>query len=88
MTNPEVDHGMIMDENAFLSLQSPYLNFGWDGNPSIQDYVNRITPEIADEMEFHLGINEHQSQYHINISLHPNLQALQDLTPSRHSDTE
>ena len=88
MANPEVDHGMIMDANAFLSLQSPYLDFGWDGNPSVQDYVNRIAPEVADEIEFRLGINGRQDLYNIDVPLHPNFQALQDFIPSRHTITE
>jgi len=62
MADPEVDHGMIMDEDSFLNLNSPYLDFGWDGNSSVNDYINRIAPEIADEIEFRLGINERQNQ--------------------------
>ena len=72
MANPEIDHGMIIDEDSFLNLDSPYLDFGWDGNPSVNDCINRIAPEIADEMEFRLGINERQNQYHIDIPMHPN----------------
>ena len=88
MADPEVDHGMIMDENSFLSLQSPYFDFGWEGNPSVQDYINRIAPEIADEMEFRLGINERQNQYHIDVPLHPNVQTLRDFIPTRHTEAE
>ena len=86
MANPELDHGMIMDADNFLSLHSPYLDFGWDGNPSVQDYINRIAPELAEEMEFRLGINERQDQYHIDIHLHPNMQILQDLAAPRQSE--
>jgi hypothetical protein len=86
MANPEVDHGMILDEDNFLSLNSPYLDFGWDGNPSVQDYVNRIAPEIADEMEFRLGISERQDRYHVNVGLHSNMQILQDMAAPLQSE--
>ena len=79
---------MILDDNNFLSLQSPYLDFGWDGNYSIQDYVNRIAPEIAEEMEFRLGVSERQDRYHIDIPLHPNMQILEDLAPTRQTAEE
>jgi hypothetical protein len=88
MADPEIDHGMILDDNNFLSLQSPYLDFGWDGNYSIQDYVNRIAPEIAEEMEFRLGVSERQDRYHIDIPLHPNMQILEDLAPTRQTAEE
>jgi len=88
MANPEFDYGMILDEDSFLSLNSPYFDFGWDGNPSVQDYINRIAPEVADETEFRLGINERQSRYHIDIPLHQNFQALEEFIPSRHTITE
>jgi hypothetical protein len=88
MADPEADHGMILDDNSFLSLQSPYLDFGWDGNSSVQDYINRVAPEIADEMEFRLGINERQDRYHSDIPLHPNLQTLVDLAPPRQTAEE
>ena len=86
MANPELDHGMILDADNFLSLHSPYLDFGWDENPSVQDYINRIAPELAEEMEFRLGINERQDQYYIDIPLHPNMQILQDLAAPRQSE--
>jgi hypothetical protein len=86
MANPDFDHGMILDEENFLSLNSPYLDFGWDGNPSVQDYINRIAPEIADEMEFSLGISERQERYHVNIDLHPNMQILQDMAAPRQTE--
>jgi hypothetical protein len=86
MANPELDHIMILDADNFLSLHSPYLDFGWDGNPYVQDYINRIAPELAEEMEFRLGINERQDQYHIDIPLHPNMQILQDLAAPRQSE--
>ena len=88
MADPEIDHGMILDNDFFLSLQSPYLDYGWDGNFSVQDYLNRIAPEIADEMEYRLGVNEHQDRYHIDIPLHPNLQTLVDLATPRQTDEE
>ena len=88
MADPATDHGMILDNNFFLSLQSPYLDFGWDVNNSIQDYINRITPEVASEMEFHFGINEDQARYHEEIPLHPNMQILVDLAPQRQTDEE
>ena len=86
MANPNIDHGMIMDTENFSSLNSPYLDFGWDGNPSVQDYINRIAPEVAEEMEFRLGISERQRQYHINIRLHPNMQILQDMAAPSQSE--
>ena len=86
MANPAINHGMIMDTENFSSLNSPYLDFGWDGNPSVQDYINRIAPEVAEEMEFRLGISERQRQYHINIRLHPNMQILQDMAAPSQSE--
>src|ERR1700734_2897178 len=86
MANPDFDHGMILDDENFLSLNSPYLDFGWDGNPSVQDYINRIAPEIADEMEFRLGISERQERYHVNVGLHPNMQMLQDMAAPRQTE--
>jgi hypothetical protein len=86
MANPDFDHGMILDDDNFLSLNSPYLDFGWDGNPSVQDYINRIAPEIADEMEFRLGISERQERYHVNVGLHPNMQILQDMAAPRQTE--
>ena len=88
MADLETDHGMILDDNSFLSLQSPYLDFGWDGNYSVQDYINKIAPEIADAMEFRLGINERQDRYHVDIPLHLNLQILVDLAPPRQTAEE
>jgi hypothetical protein len=84
----EDNYGMFINDNEVQYLQAPYLDFGWDGNPSMQDYINRITPEVADEMEFQLGINGNQEIYHIDVPLHPNYQALQEFVPSRDNITD
>lgn len=54
MADPDVDDGLIKDDDGFLSIESPYLNFGFSPEKTLQTYVNRIAPMIAGEMEYRL----------------------------------
>lgn len=88
MADPEAEHGFFWDDDWLLSYGSPFFDYGWDENDTPQNYLNRVAPDIADDVEFRLGINERQERFHIDIPLHPNFQALIDLAPPRLTDEE
>ena len=54
---PDIDHGLWDDENGFLKYNLPFLEFGFDEEESVNEYVNRIMQLIATDTEFRLGIH-------------------------------
>lgn len=76
---PKIDPGFLEDEDNFLNYDSPFLDFGFIENESMQYYFNRITHTVADDVEYRLGINEWQARFHPETQVHPNLVILQNL---------
>ena len=89
MADPELDHDLVEDDRGVVSIESPFLNFQFNLEETIEEYVNRITPVIATDVELHLGIHELQDRLHIEIPVHPNLQAFELVAPpSQEKDIE
>ena len=72
LADPEIDDGVIEDEDGFLSLASPEFQFN-DGE-TIADYSNQIAPTIAEGTKFHLGIHDWKDGFHPKTLVHINLQ--------------
>ena len=78
-----LEEGNNLEEVGRLDFVSPFYDFGWDRKFSVQDYVNRVAPHMAEMLAFGLGIHVDQRDFHIHVPLHPSYQFLQDLAPPR-----
>ena len=53
MTDSNVDHGIVEDNQGFLNIESLFLDFQFNPEKTVE-YVNRITFLVAENVEFRL----------------------------------
>ncbi|PKU72017.1 hypothetical protein MA16_Dca007381 [Dendrobium catenatum] len=52
MTDPEVDHGFILDAHGGIHIvRSPFFDFGFGFDDTVEDYLNRILPHLVDILD-------------------------------------
>ena len=55
MANPEEEHGLFGDEDDFLNLDSSFYSFGFGGETDVDEYLDRIAPTIAVDLQRRLS---------------------------------
>ena len=60
MTDPNVDHSIVGDNQGFLSLESLFLDFQFNLEETVKECVNRIVFLVAKDVKLHLGIHDLQ----------------------------
>ena len=84
MTDPDLDHRLLDDENYFLYYNSPFFEFGFDERETMNEYVNRIMQPIATDTEFCLGIYNWQHRLYPHVPMLKNFVGLQNLALPSH----
>ena len=85
MVDPDINHGL--DENDFLDYNSPFLEFGFDEEESVNEYVNRIMQPIATDTKFRLGIHNWQHRLYPHVPMHENFVGLQNFALPSHTES-
>ena len=83
MADPDVDQRFAEDDQGFLSIDFPFLNFHFNPEDTIEEYVNRIMFVVAEDVELCLGVHKLQDRLHPKAHVNANLQALQHTTTIR-----
>ena len=71
MVDPNVEYGIVEDNQGFLSLESPFLDFQFNPEDTAEQYVNWIMFLITKNVELFLRIHDLQDW----VPMHPKLQA-------------
>ena len=63
MADSDVDHGIVEENQGFLSDVSSFLDFQIKSAATIEEYVNQMTSNVAEDVELHLGMYDLQNLF-------------------------
>ena len=67
---------LLKTTKSSWGIESPFLDFQFNPEEAVKEYVNRIASTIVENVELHLGIHNLHVRFHPKKHVHPNLQAL------------
>ena len=57
-------HCIVEDNQGFLSVESPFLDFQFNPEKTVEEYVNRIASFAVEDVELSLEVHNLQDRFH------------------------